>query len=317
MSSARLGSAPLLIPPRGPQAGQRRRAPEPDRRSRAPAPPASPGAPSPPRRRAPPPALPIRDSSPACRTLAKTKSPCPVSRFTSRWPRHPGRPCGAVPGRGLHRGSIIDQTKYLIHMIVTNVKIDRITFAPCPGRHESAAIRGPAGAETGSGRGAGGELPVKGAAEHEAALGRVVGRGRAARTRRRREPGPRRSTALAALPQVGARVRSERGSSPRPDAAEWTRGPPGKAAGSAIGAAARPRRPLPGAAPTAAVLPAHGGAQGEGVHRPFVAAGRPGAACLEAEGRGGGEPPPHPGAKGAARALPHREGRVGRHHAGA
>ena len=169
-------------------------------------PPASPGAPSPPRRRAPPPALPIRDSSPACRTLAKTKSPCPVSRFTSRWPRHPGRPCGAVPGRGLHRGSIIDQTKHLIHMIVTNVKIDRITFAPCPGRHESAAIRGPAGAETGSGRGAGGELPVKGAAEHEAALGRVVGRGRAARTRRSPR-GPRRSTALAALPQVGARVK--------------------------------------------------------------------------------------------------------------
>ena len=80
---------------------------------------------------------------------------------------------------------------------------------------------------------------------------------------------------------------------------------------------AAPTRPLPGAAPTAGALPAHGGAEDEGVHRPFVAAGRPGAACLEAEGRGGGEPPPHPGAKGAARALPHREGRIGRHHAGA
>ena len=110
----------------------------------------------------------------------------------------------------------------------------------------------------------------------------------------------------AARPSQGSARGSPRGMDARASRAS------GRIRDQRVGAA-----PSPGAAPTAAVLPAHGGAEGEGVHRPFVAAGRPGAACLEAEGRGGGEPPPGPGAKGAARTLPHRDGCIGRHHAGA
>ena len=73
-----------------------------------------------------------------------------TSRLPLRIPEGPGIRAalggGAGPRRDARRGSILDQTKNLIHLSVTIVLVIRITLAPIPGRHESAAIRGATGA---------------------------------------------------------------------------------------------------------------------------------------------------------------------------
>ena len=156
-STSKVYGVPLVSPvgsalnsqPRGPQAGQRRRAPGPDRRWRAPVP----RAPAFPRRPARP-GVAHRCRHFPSRARARPSEPSPrPNRHLPSPASHSSGPGiraalrgGAGPRRDARRGSILDQTKNLIHLSVTIVLVIRITLAPMPGRHESAAIRGATGA---------------------------------------------------------------------------------------------------------------------------------------------------------------------------
>ena len=119
LGSARLGSALNYTQPLGPEAAQDRPAPRPDPRTRAPVPRA--------------PALPRRPARPGVAHRCRHFPSRARLRPSEPWPRlslhvpspasHPGGPGirpalrgGAWPQRDARHGSILDQTKYLIHI---------------------------------------------------------------------------------------------------------------------------------------------------------------------------------------------------------